>query len=186
MRVYNTDMKIIDLSQSLSDAMPVYPGDPEVSIKRVLTLAKDGWNMNVISLPAHIATHVNVPIHGVGNGKTLDDYSVDAFCGRSVVFRSLQDIRSGVGVLFENAALPVDVVKKIIEIKPKFIGVQGYFESESELATEKRTLKEGIVSFEGLIHIEKLPKDKEFTFYGLPLMIKGGDGSPIRAIAVID
>ncbi len=63
--------------------------------------------------------------------------------------------------------------------------MQGYFETDSELETEKLLLREGIISFEGLVHIDKLPKDKEFMFYGVPLKIKNGDGSPVRAFAQI-
>lgn len=68
-------MKVIDLSQSIYDKMPVYPGDPGVVIKQALELTKDDWNMNKISLPTHVATHVNVSHHAFSNGKTLDDYS---------------------------------------------------------------------------------------------------------------
>lgn len=178
-------MKLMDLTQSLYDHMPVYPGDPEVEIKQVLTLVKDGWNMNTISLPSHIATHVNVPVHAVAGGKTLDDYTVDVFCGMSVVFQTLESIKTGIGLLFENASLKEDVVQQIIETKPKFIGIQGYFESQRELESEKLFLRKGIISFEGLINVDKLPKNKEFMFYGVPLKIKNGDGSPVRAIAVI-
>ena len=38
---------------------------------------------------------------------------------------------------------------------------------------------------EGLVNMEKL-EDKEFLFIALPLKIKGSDGSPVRAIAIID
>ena len=178
-------MKIIDLAQPLYDKMPVYPGDPEVQIRQISFLAKDGWNMNTIFLPAHIATHVNVPIHGVEEGKTLDNYSVDSFVGKSVVFKNLESVKAGIGLFFEQASIKDKVMQKIIKIRPKFVGVQGYFESDKELETEKLLLKLGIISFEGLINVNKLPKDKEFMFYGLPLKIKDGDGSPVRAIAVI-
>jgi len=179
-------MKFIDLTQPLFDGMPVYPGDPEVSIKPALTLAKDGWNMNVINLPAHIATHVNVPFHAVEGGKTLDDYPVDAFIGKSVVYQKPEDIQAGIGLLFERAADVVPLVQKIIELKPKFVGVQEYFESEPELAAEKALLAAGIISFEGLVNVGELPKNTEFMFSGVPLKIKAGDGSPIRAFATLD
>jgi len=178
-------MTVVDLTQPLYDHMPVYPGDPEVSIKQVLTLAKDGWNMNLISLPAHIATHVNMPLHAANTGKTLDDYPIEAFFGRTVVFHNLLSIKSGFGVLFKKATIPKDVLQKVIDVKPTFVGVQGYFESESELETERRLLKEDIISYEGLVNVNKLPKDKEVMFYGLPLKIKAGEGSPVRAFAIV-
>lgn len=179
-------MKIIDLTQPLYDNMPVYPGDPEVKIKQALTLEKDGWNMNVISLPTHIATHVNVPVHAVKSGKTLDDYLIDAFCGKSVVYQIQTTINDDTGLLFEDATIKKETVQEILKVKPRFVGVQGYFESESELEIEKSLLKEGIISFEGLVNVDKLPKNKEFIFYGVPLKIKSGDGSPVRAFVEID
>lgn len=178
-------MNLIDLSQPLYDHMPVYPGDPEVEIKQVLTIAKDGWNMNTISLPAHIATHVNVPIHGVEHGKTLDDFAMDSFMGPAVMFQNIESVQANVGLLFPDATISDEVIQKIITVKPKFIGVQGYFESESELANEKLLLKADIISYEGLVNIDKLPVNTTFTFYGFPLKIKAGDGSPVRAVAVI-
>ena len=42
-----------------------------------------------------------------------------------------------------------------------------------------------IVIVEGLANIGKIPAE-EFMFIGLPLKIKGRDGSPIRAVAVVD
>ena len=42
----------------------------------------------------------------------------------------------------------------------------------------------GMVIVEGLTGLDKLPE--RFTFVGFPLNIKGGDGSPIRAVAVVD
>ena len=41
-----------------------------------------------------------------------------------------------------------------------------------------------IVIVEGLTNLEKLPE--RFTFVGFPLNIKGRDGSPIRAVAIVD
>jgi kynurenine formamidase len=41
-----------------------------------------------------------------------------------------------------------------------------------------------IVIVEGLTHLELLPS--QFTFVGFPLNIKGRDGAPIRAVAVLD
>jgi arylformamidase len=41
-----------------------------------------------------------------------------------------------------------------------------------------------IVIVEGLANLDALPE--RFTFIGLPLNITGGDGSPIRAVALVD
>jgi arylformamidase len=48
----------------------------------------------------------------------------------------------------------------------------------------ERLLGKGIVIVEGLSHLKEIPMD-EFTFVALPLKIRGRDGSPLRAIAII-
>jgi kynurenine formamidase len=44
----------------------------------------------------------------------------------------------------------------------------------------------GILIVEGIAKMEELPKNSLFTFYSLPLKLQGRDGSPVRAIAVLD
>ena len=44
----------------------------------------------------------------------------------------------------------------------------------------------GITHMEGLVHLEKLVGKGRFRFIGFPLKIKGGTGSPIRAVAWLD
>ncbi len=45
--------------------------------------------------------------------------------------------------------------------------------------------KKPIQMMENLCNLDKIPQPR-FTFFGLPLSIVGGSGSPIRAIAYIE
>jgi kynurenine formamidase len=49
-----------------------------------------------------------------------------------------------------------------------------------------KMLGAGVLIVEGLVNMRLLPEKKEFTFYALPLKLQGRDGSPVRAIAVLD
>jgi kynurenine formamidase len=49
-----------------------------------------------------------------------------------------------------------------------------------------KMLGAGILIVEGLANMDALPDRKPFTFFALPLKLKGRDGSPIRAIAILD
>lgn len=56
--------------------------------------------------------------------------------------------------------------------------------SREELTSVHRALLEaGIVVVEGLANLDEL-RQEEVTFIALPLKLKGGDGSPVRAIAI--
>ncbi len=174
-------MKIIDLTMPLYTGMPVYPGDPEVSIELVQTHAKEGWDMRRIQINSHDGTHVNAPIHMVPGGKTLDDMPLSAFCGPARIYNSQTPMTNETGVIFRDQNIDTGIAEQIKKARPRFVGLSSAFEWDVEI--EKDLLKEDIVLFERIANTDQL--SGEFEFYGLPLKIKDGDGSPVRAFAVI-
>lgn len=175
-------MKIIDLSLPIQTGMPVYPGDPEASIELIQTITKDGWNMRRIQINSHDGTHVNAQIHGVENGKNLDDYDLGQFCGQARIYNPTIPINSDEGVIFRDRNIDKDITEEIKRAHPRFVGLSSNFEFNVDI--EKEFLKDDLILFERLANLDKLPET--FKFFGVPLKIKDGDGSPIRAFAVID
>lgn len=53
-------------------------------------------------------------------------------------------------------------------------------------ALERALLGTGIITYTDLVNLDQIPLGEPFTFYGLPLKLKEGDGSPVRAIAVLE
>ncbi|MDR1746358.1 MAG: cyclase family protein [Tannerella sp.] len=49
-----------------------------------------------------------------------------------------------------------------------------------------KMLGAGVLIVEGLANMEQLPDKEPFTFFALPLKLKGRDGSPVRAIAILE
>lgn len=175
-------MKIIDLSQEIYSGMPVFPWDPEVQIDQECTIENEQWNMKRIHINSHDGTHLNVPIHCKLGWKTLDDYSLKDFISPGVKFESEDDIRSDRALIFDKLDITMGIAEKIVEIKPPFIGVPAHFEFNLDI--ERYLLQNDILSFERLVNTDKLPK--EFMFHGVPLNLRDGDGSPVRAYAIID
>jgi arylformamidase len=175
-------MKIIDLSLPLYTGMPVFPGDPEVEIKLVQTFAKDSWNMRRLHISGHDGTHVNTQIHGMGKGKNLDDYKLEDFVGETILFENIEDVKAGIGIIVSKQNIDMNLAKEIAKRKPKFVGLASEFEMDVDV--EKYFFKQDILVYERLANTHLLPK--KFIFHGVPLKIKEGDGSPIRAYAIID
>ena len=175
-------MKIVDLTLPMYTGMPVYPGDPEVSIKLIQTLEKDGWNMRRLQINGHDGTHVNAPIHGVKDGKNLDDMELESFCGPAEIYGEGIKMVSTKGIIFRDQNITEVIAKEIIKNNPHFVGLSSKYEIDERI--EKNFLRNEIVLFERLTNLDKLPN--EFLFYGMPLKIKGGDGSPVRAFAEIN
>jgi kynurenine formamidase len=174
-------MSVLDLTQPLFDGMPVFPGDPEVKIDQVHHLETEGWNLHTLFLTTHIGTHVNVPQHMVAGGMTLDDFDPAAFMGKAELYRPEMSFDSTVGVIFTTTNITEKIANDLIKNPPKFVGLSEDF--EFDLAIEKLLLEHKIISFENLANTDKLPP--QFKFIGLPLKLRGADGSPVRAIAVV-
>ncbi len=175
-------MNIIDLSQKLYHNMPVYPGDPEVTIEEIHTLDKEGWNLRNLTFTTHIGTHVNVPYHMVEKGRRLTDFQLDAFCGVAELYKQGMAISSEKGIIFSASNIDQSITNILIKTPPKFIGLSEQF--EFDIVLEKLLLEHNIISFENLTNTDKLPDT--FMFYGMPLNISEADGSPVRAFAVIE
>lgn len=177
-------MKIIDLTQPLYHQMPVYPGDPEVLIEEIHQLTREGWNLRQLQLTTHLGTHVNVPHHMVAGGKRLDDYKLDSFMGQARIYQDGVKYDMATGLIFTDRNIDRNISQLLIDKKPKFVGLAAEFEFDLEL--EKLLLEHDIISYENLVNTGELPTQTEFDFFGMPLRIEGGDGSPVRSFAVLD
>ena len=172
-------MKIIDLTQSIENNMEVYPGDPEVKIKVTNTYPEDDYLVRKLSLGSHTGTHVDAFSHMDRTGESLDQIPLERFCGRAYLVDKEDKFPINKGLLFKER-VGVDSLDKIIAAQPNFIGGPISEELERSLLNNK------IITFTGLVNLELLPTNESFMFYGLPLKINKGDGSPIRAIAILE
>jgi arylformamidase len=77
-----SDQGWIDVSVPVRPGMVHWPDDPEVQIDRVADMAKgSAWNLSRISMSAHTGTHVDAPLHVVGDGLAIDQVPLDAMIG---------------------------------------------------------------------------------------------------------
>lgn len=68
----------------------------------------------------------------------------------------------------------------------RYVGETVLVTIELEVKLERKLLQVNILTITDLVNMDDLPIDKPFMFYGVPLKIKDGGGSPIRAFAVLE
>lgn len=172
-------MKVIDLSIPLYTGMDVFPGDPEVKIDVVHTYERDTWELRNLSMGSHTGTHVDAYSHMHEGKDNLDKIPIERFFGKAQVVKLSEDWPKEVGLFFIEE-MGIKELNRIINANPGFIG--GNITEDLERAL----LGKEIITYTRLINLKLIPKGKIFMFYGLPLKIKSGDGSPVRAIAIIE
>ena len=78
-------MRLIDLSQPITDGGPNCPVHPPISAKIVATHATDNWHMEMITLATHTGSHLDAPLHKIDGGKSIDQIPLVSFVGESVL-----------------------------------------------------------------------------------------------------
>ncbi|HEY3381084.1 MAG TPA: cyclase family protein [Vicinamibacterales bacterium] len=76
---------VLDLTQTIGPAMPVYPGTEPPVLRQANTVERNGFAETLLSMYSHTGTHVDAPAHMLGNAPTLDRLGVDHFVGRACV-----------------------------------------------------------------------------------------------------
>ncbi|WP_214629458.1 cyclase family protein [Paenibacillus agaridevorans] len=172
-------MKVIDLSMPIVDGMDVYPGDPEVNVKITHTFESHSWELRQLSMGSHTGTHMDAPSHMHPGAATLDDLPLERFFGPSRLVRLEEtDWPEGRGLFF-NESVGIECFDRLAALLPPFVG------GELSEELERALLGIHIVTYTGLQSLERLPVGTDFMFYGFPLRIVSGDGSPVRAVAVV-
>ncbi|MEM6550774.1 MAG: cyclase family protein [Planctomycetota bacterium] len=69
-------MRLIDLSQPISDAGPNCPAHPPIRLKQVADHPADGWRMEVLECATHTGSHCDAPLHKMDGGASLDDLPI--------------------------------------------------------------------------------------------------------------
>lgn len=85
--------KAIDLTHTIMEEMPVYPGTEEPEMIKTYTIEVNGFRETKISFYSHTGTHMDAPAHMISMGKTLEKFSVDKFIGKAVLleFKKKED-----------------------------------------------------------------------------------------------
>ena len=96
-------MKVIDLTHTISETMPVYPGTEQPRLTPANSYEKDGFKETLLSMYSHTGTHVDPPAHLFAGRTTLDAFPVSQFVGRAVVI-DCRHIKEGEAITMQEIA----------------------------------------------------------------------------------
>jgi kynurenine formamidase len=205
-------MKIIDLTHTFTDNMPVYPGDPESSLKQTAHIEKDTYNDHQLSTLMHVGTHMDAPLHMIPNGKTMDQIDPERFFGKGVLINAkgkskideelVEDISipdnsivivyTGFSEQYRTASyyenipfMTEEFANKMLEHKVKIVGMDILGpDKDQPWPTHKILLGNEILIIENLTNLDKLEEVSNFEVIALPAKLQA-DAAPVRVIAKI-
>ena len=78
-------MKVIDLTHTIKENMPVFPGTEPPKLAPASTFETDGFRETLLTMFSHTGTHMDAPAHVREDGITLDKFPADKFVGKAIV-----------------------------------------------------------------------------------------------------
>jgi len=208
-------VKIIDLTHPISSKTPVYPGTPSVQIETFATVANDGYREKILHIASHVGTHMDAPAHMLKEGCFLNDYPAKSFTGKALVvdvrhvtkpelsaqvldnqpsaefvlFFTGWSQKWGTAEYFSKFPYPgIDLANALTKRGVKGIGIDTPSVDDvnsRDYPTHHILLNNKILIIENLTNLVALPKQL-FRLFAFPLKITEADGSPVRAIAMVE
>ena len=201
-------MVYIDLTQTFTNSMPVFPGDFVSEFERV---SKDGIVDHKLTTGMHVGTHMDAPLHMVAGGKYLSDFPPEKFFGRAVLINAFGKISADVSLLSninikkddivliyfgfgekfrENVyyknypVLTEEFAKKLVELGVSVIGMDTPSPDTAPYSVHKILLSAEILIIENLTNLNRLTNCKNFEIVALPIKLQT-EAAPCRVVAKI-
>jgi kynurenine formamidase len=80
-------MKIIDLTLTISQSIPTFPGSPKPQFILWSSLKEDGYNLELLFLSSHTGTHLDAPYHFVKDGAKIHQIPLDRLLGNGILIK---------------------------------------------------------------------------------------------------
>ena len=201
--------KFIDLSISITDSMPVYPGDKPPHLTKVNTLIRDGFNNFLLSATMHTGTHIDGPMHVKNNKRFFDKIPLEQCIGFGCLLnaagknnilltkeyqmlvrpKSIVLLYTGMSHVYGrkkyfNASPTVsrELAHLFVERQVKMVCMDSPSPDRYPFDIHKLLLENNVLIAENLTNVDRLLSISNFEVIALPLKIHA-DSSPARIIA---
>lgn len=130
-------MHMYDVSLPISEGLPVWPGDPRVTLIQESHLDRgDPYTVTRLSMSAHTGTHVDAPAHCVPGGVGIDGLDLNLLIGPAWVI-DVGEKQAITAEVLEGLSIPADAHRVLFrtrnserwawdawEFDPSFVAIQ--------------------------------------------------------------
>jgi len=201
--------KIYDISLTIYPGMLVWPGQPQVAMDTVKSIAQGGSsNVSLLHIGTHTATHVDAPRHFIPGAPGIDSIEPEVLLGPARLFQLPEvhhidrnlleglDLKGVERLLFgtrnsgllkqrqfeqDYAFISEDAARYLVDMGIKLVGVD--YLSVDQYQDKARPAHHTLLRA-GVVIVEGLDLTGvpagDYELLCLPLKIKDGDGAPAR------
>ena len=94
-------MKVIDLTHTITEKMPVFPGTKQPQLITVNNYDENGFRETLLKITTHTGTHIDPPAHVYAGKTTLDDLPPESFIGKALVI-DCRGLKTGSSITLEH------------------------------------------------------------------------------------
>jgi len=201
----------IDLSHPISDSMPVYPGDPKVSLLQTASLEAEGHTDFTLTYGMHLGTHLDGPMHLTSSLTRIADLPLERFAGKGFLFNvvgqkiidlpesAFSHVTPGSVILFYTGfdlyfgqkqyyqsypCFSENTAHELVKQQVKIVGMDSPSPDYEPYNIHHILLNNHVLILENLTNLSALLPYREFELLAFPLRIKA-DSSPVRVVARI-
>ncbi len=203
--------KLIDLTHTFTENMPVYPGDPCAQFHQIASIEKDGFNDHKVEMGLHVGTHMDAPFHMVEGGRLISELPLSRFSGVGHLLdvRGIQSIEAeilnnkdigkgdillfltGFSKKFREPAyyetypeLAVSLAERIVKLGVGIVGLDTPSPDRPPFPVHKILLGSEVLIIENLTNLEPLLEAEAFRVTAYPTKF-AADAAPLRVVAEI-
>jgi len=81
-------MKVLDLTLTISNRIPTFPGSPQPNFIPWEKIKDDGYNLELLFLSSHTGTHLDAPYHFLEKGAKIHEISLKKLVSNAVLIKS--------------------------------------------------------------------------------------------------
>ena len=81
-------MKLLDLTLTISENIPTFPGSPQPSFVQDKNVKNDGYNSELLFLSSHTGTHLDAPYHFQEKGEKIHEISLKRLVSSAILVKS--------------------------------------------------------------------------------------------------
>jgi arylformamidase len=202
--------RLWDISPAIGPGSPVYPGDTPFALRWTWSIGHDcPVNVSELLMSPHTGAHTDAPLHYDAAGAAIADVPLDIYLGRCRVIHAidagplveprhldgaLADVPGRVLIRTARharidawdpdfAAIAPAAIDLLQAAGVRLIGVDTPSldpANSKTLDSHQRVRAHGMAILEGIV-LDDVPAG-DYELIALPLKIRGGDASPVRAV----